>query len=179
MKSFERKSSRRIYENPYVAVEVYDVVHPGGAEGEHVLIVTPPAAAVLIGDGGDFLFARQARFGARAETVELVKGGTDAGESPLDCAKREAREELGVEAAHWESLGQLLEIPSIMNAPVEIFYAHGIEHVDRDADDMEDVSLVRIPAEVAMQAAASGQINDAITLAALLRYGLRANLLRL
>jgi len=179
MKTYQRRSSRRIYENPHIAVEVYDVVHPRGGTGEHVLVVTSPAAAILIGDGGDFLFARQPRFGAQAETIELVKGGSDPGESPLACAQRETREELGIEAAHWESLGQLLEIPSIMNAPVELFYAHGIEHVERSEDDTEDVSLVRIPAEVAIQAAASGQINDAVTLAALLRYGLRSNMLRL
>ena len=179
MDAFERRSSRRIYENPHIAVEVHEIVRAGGSTGEHVLVVTPPAAAVLIGDGGDFLFARQPRFGARAETLEVVKGGANEGESPLDCAKREAREELGVVAAHWESLGQVLEIPSIMNSPVELFYAHGIEHVDPDEDEGEQVTLVRIPADVATRAAASGQINDAVTLAALLRYGLRANLLRL
>ncbi|MBV9271096.1 MAG: NUDIX hydrolase [Candidatus Eremiobacteraeota bacterium] len=179
MDTFERRSSRRIYENRHVAVEVHEIVRRSGAAGEHVLIVTPPATAVLIGDGGDFLFARQPRFGARAETLELVKGGAESGESALDCAKREAREELGVVAARWESLGQLLEIPSIMNSPVELYYAHGIEHVDPSGDEEEQVALVRIPADVALRAAASGQINDAVTLAALLRHGLRANLLRL
>jgi len=178
MDPFERRSSRRIYENPHLAVEVHEIVRRSGAPGEHVLIVSPPATATLIGDGGDFLFARQPRFGARADTVEVVKGGASEGESPLDCAKREAREELGIVAAHWEPLGQLLEIPSIMNSPVDLFYAHGIEHVDPDEDETEEVALVRIPAEVAVRAAVSGQINDAVTLAALLRYGIRSNLLR-
>jgi 8-oxo-dGTP pyrophosphatase MutT (NUDIX family) len=179
MKSFERRSTREIYANPFLSVEVHDIMTPGGTEGEHVLIVTPPASAAIIGDGGDLLFCRQPRFGAQADVVEIVKGGAEPGESPLQCAQREAREELGIVAAEWEPLGQLLEVPSIMNSPVELFYAHGIEHVDPSTEATESVELVRIPETVAFRAAASGQINDAVTLAALLRYGSRKGLLRL
>ena len=179
MTAFERRTAREIYANPYLRVEAHDVITPRGAQGEHLLVVTPPASAVLVGDGGDFLFCRQPRFGAQADVVEIVKGGSDDGESPLECAKREAREELGIEAAQWEPLGQLLELPSIMNSPVELFYAHGIEHVEKSEDDSVAGELVRIPEAVAFRAAASGQINDAVTIAALLRYGARKGLLRI
>lgn len=179
MKSFQRRSTRAIYANRYLSVEVHDIITPGGTEGEHVLVVTPPASAVLIGDGGDLLFSRQPRFGAQAEVVEIVKGGAEPRESALDCAKREAREELGIVAAQWEPLGQLFEVPSIMNSPVELFYAHGIEHVEPSGEETEAIELVRIPETVAFRAAANGQINDAVTLAALLRYAARKGLLRL
>jgi 8-oxo-dGTP pyrophosphatase MutT (NUDIX family) len=179
MKRYERLGAREIYRNPYLAVEVHDVVHPSGVKGEHALIVTPPCSAVIVSDGGDLLFARQPRFGAQAEILEIVKGGAEPGESPLECAKREAREELAIEAAHWTAMGVLYEIPSIMSQPIELFLAHGIEHVDSESEPIETIELVRIPEQVAINAAASGKINDAVTVAALLRYGVNSGLLQL
>src|SRR6185437_498400 len=132
---------------------------------------------VIVADGGDLLFARQPRFGAQAEVLEIVKGGAEPGETSLECAQREAREELGIIAAHWTELGRLYEIPSLMNSPLELFLAHGIEHVDSESEDIETIELVRLPQEIALQAAASGKINDAVTVAALLRYGIRTGIL--
>ena len=177
MKTYQRLSSREVYRNPFLAVEVHEIVHPSGVEGEHALILSPPCSAVVVADGGDLLFTRQPRFGAQAEILEIVKGGAEPGETSLECAQRETREELGVVAAHWSELGRLYEIPSLMNYAVELFLAHGIEHVESQAEDVESIELVRIPQEVAIAAAASGKINDAITVAALLRYGMRAGII--
>ncbi|HEY8297730.1 MAG TPA: NUDIX hydrolase, partial [Candidatus Baltobacteraceae bacterium] len=152
--------------------------HPSGATGEHGLVVTPPASAAIVADGGDLLFARQPRFAVDAIAVEVVKGGAHGGESAQACAQRELREELGIVAAHWESLGILYEIPSIVREPISLFLARGIEHVDTELEDVETIELVRMPEELAFAAAASGQINDAVTVAALLRYAWRSGALR-
>lgn len=178
MKTYRRLRSREIYRNPYLYVEVHEVVHPNGQEGEYALLVSPPASAAIVADGDDLLFARQPRFGAQAEVIEIVKGGACEGEDPLTCAKREAREELGIEAVHWEPLGFLYEIPSLVNDPVQLFLAHGVEHVDREEDSLESVELVRVSADVAIRAAAEGKINDAVTVAALLRFALHRGRLR-
>jgi len=42
------------------------------------------------------------------------QGGRHAGEDALDCARRESREEAGVVAACWRSLGVTYEIPSVV-----------------------------------------------------------------
>jgi ADP-ribose pyrophosphatase len=179
MKTYQRLGSREVYRNPFLAIEAHSIVHPSGVSGEHALVVTPPCSAVIVCDAGDLLFTRQPRFGARAEILEIVKGGAEEGESALQCAQREAREELGVVAAHWMPLGMLYEIPSLMNQPVELFLARGIEHVDTAFEPVESIELVRVPEEVAIGAAASGQINDAVTVAALLRYGVLEHILEI
>ena len=172
MKRFERIAARRLYANPWVALEVHDICHPNGTPGEHVLVVTPRAAAAVILDGDELIFTRQMRFGAQCDVLEIVKGGAEANESLLDCAKRETREELGVVAGQWEELGFLYEIPSILDHPVHLFLASDIQYVETEFEPVETIELVRVSRRAAFAAAASGEISDAITAGALLRYGL-------
>ncbi len=179
MTGYQRLSKSELYRNPYLAVEAHKIIHPTGVEGEHLLIVTPPCSAVVVADGSDLLFARQPRFGAQADVLEVVKGGADEGENAIQCAQRETREELGVTALHWQPLGRLYEIPSLIDRPIELFLAHGVEHVEVENESVESIELVRVPAEVAVKAAAAGQINDAVTVAALLRYGVQSGLLQI
>lgn len=124
-------------------------------------------------DGADLLFARQPRFAARRRVIEIVKGGASSGESFLDCAKRELREELGIVAHRWSELGLLYEIPSIVAPAVAIFLARDLEFGPTEPGLEESISVVRMRIEDALVAAASGEIDDSVTVAALLRFALR------
>lgn len=170
MDAYRRLTKREIYRNPWLAVEVHDVVHPTGANGEHVLIVTPASSGVLAIDGDDVIFAAQPRFGARATVVEIVKGGADPGETALACARRELREELGYDASTWTSLGDVYEIPSILNTPVTLFLARDLREVATDPESVERIERLRMPIQEAYAATGDGRINDAVTIAALARY---------
>ncbi len=173
MDRYQRIAQRDVYSNQWIAVQAHDIVHPSGVRGEHLLVVTAPPVAIVVDDDGDLLFAKQPRFGAQAEMVELVKGGSASEETPLEAAQRELREELGVVAARWEELGDLHEIPSIMAHPVKLFLATEVEHVVDDQEEIESIELVRLPAQHAIAAAAAGRLSDAVTAAALLRYAVR------
>lgn len=175
---YQRITRRELYANPWVALEVHEIRHPNGTPGEHVLVVTPQACAVIVVDDDDLLFARQPRFGAQGDVLELVKGGAGSGETALAAAQRETREELGVVAEKWENIGQMLEIPSIVSQGVQLFVASGIYHVDVELEPQETIDLVRVPKKNAFAAVASGEISDAVTAGALLRYGLLSGSLR-
>jgi ADP-ribose pyrophosphatase len=172
---YQRLERREIYRNPWLAVEVHRIVHPTGAPGEHVAIATGHASGVLVEEGSAFLFAHQPRFAACIETIEIVKGGADEGESALACAKRELREELGLEAETWIDLGIAYEVPSIIEHPVTLYLARDVREVGTDLEAVEQIAPVRFEADEAYRAAADGRINDAVTLAALFRYRLIAS----
>jgi 8-oxo-dGTP pyrophosphatase MutT (NUDIX family) len=169
---YERLARREIYRNPWIAVDVHDIVHPTGTPGEHVSIGTGQASGVLVEDAGAFLFARQARFAADIVAIEIVKGGGDEGETPLACAQRELHEELGIGAGRWTSLGLTYEIPSIVENAVSLFLAQDVRIGEAELEAVEAIDAVRIPVEDAYRACMDGRIDDAVTLAALLRYRL-------
>jgi 8-oxo-dGTP pyrophosphatase MutT (NUDIX family) len=167
---YVRISSRELYRNPWLAVEAHAIVHPNGEPGEHVLVVIPKACAVVVEDGNDLIFTRQPRFGARRSVVEIVKGGHDPGETPLQCARRELREELGITAASWSEMGNLFEIPSIVNEPLTLFIASDLRFDAPDPERQESIELVRYSQREALHYALDGAFDDAVTVAALFRY---------
>lgn len=168
---YVRIRMRELYRNPHLAVEAHEIVHPSGEAGEHVLVVIPQASAVVVEDNRELLFTRQARFGARRSVIEIVKGGCNPGESALECAKRELREELGIVAKSWSELGTLYEIPSIVSAALVLFLASDLRIEKAAPEANESIELVRLRIADAIDAAAGGEIDDAVTVAALLRYG--------
>ena len=90
---YQRISKRELYRNPWLAVEVHEIVHPTGALGEHLLVLSPRPSAVLVVEDDSFIFASQPRFGGRAHFVEIVKGGADEGDGQSEPF---AASELGV-----------------------------------------------------------------------------------
>jgi ADP-ribose pyrophosphatase len=167
---YQRLAQRELYRNPWLAVHIHEMVHPTGAAGEHVAIATGRASGVLVIDGDAFILARQARFAADTQMLEIVKGGAEEGESALACAQRELREELGLMARDWKPLGVSYEVPSIIQDPVTLFVARDVRAVPSEPEPIEAIDAVRMPIDDAYRAARDGRIDDAVTLAALLRY---------
>jgi 8-oxo-dGTP pyrophosphatase MutT (NUDIX family) len=166
---FQRRAKRTVYANPWISFEAHDIVHPNGAPGEHGVVVTPPASAVVVYDGGDVWLTRQARFAVDRVVLEVVKGGAEPGEAPLEAARRETREEIGVEAARWDFLGITYELPSLVDHEVSLFLARDLTQVAAEHEHVESIETVRMPFREAVDAALNGQLEDAVTGLALLR----------
>ncbi len=131
-------------------------------------MVEYPGAVVIIalGADGEVYLVRQWRHAISQVLLEFPAGGLEPGEEPLSTAKRELREEAGLEAARWTSLGHFFSSPGFANEILHIFLAEDLSVVDTDPDDDEDLHVVRY--------ALSGlyehpeQLEDAKSLAALM-----------
>lgn len=173
MAKFIRKSRRVVYRNPWLTFEAHEIVHPNGATGEHGLVAVPDASGVVVVTGDDVLLTRQERFAVDRSVLEVVKGGGQYGETPLECAQREAREELGVVARRWEPMGITYEVPSILDGPIHLFLAQEIETIPQELERVESISVERLPLRAVLEAVAAGEINDAVTGTALFRAAVR------
>jgi 8-oxo-dGTP pyrophosphatase MutT (NUDIX family) len=103
------RSSRVVYENPWLRLREDQVVRPDGRDGIYGVVEFPGSVTVLaVGADGRAPLVSQWRYPVRRESLELPTGAIDPDDaSPLEAARRELWEEVGWRAAHWESLGSV------------------------------------------------------------------------
>lgn len=134
--------------------------HPGGAG------VLP-----LHGDGTVSLI-RQIRPAADAHLLEIPAGRLGPNEPPLDCARRELQEETGMTATDFIPLGLIHSSPGVFDEVVHLFAAEGISEGEAEPEAYEEIEVVRLSLDDALDMAADGRISDAKTLTALFRWEL-------
>jgi ADP-ribose pyrophosphatase len=169
-------SSRSIYEGRVVDLTVDRVLLPNGNETELEMIRHPGAAVALpidVGeDGTEYaVLVRQYRYAAGGWLLEVPGGKLDGAEDPELCARRELEEEVGLSAGVLTGLGSILTTPGFTDERIWIYIARDLTPVEGghslEADEVIEVE--RIPLRDAVAMAASGEITDAKTVAALLR----------
>jgi ADP-ribose pyrophosphatase len=103
---FELIQSEPVYTGRAFSIRRDEVRLPDGRATkldivEHIgsIIVIP------VNEKGEIYFVRQYRHAAGKELLELPAGTLEPGEDPLDCARREVREETGMAADRFEEIG--------------------------------------------------------------------------
>ena len=101
-------------------------------------------------------------------TWELPRGSGPADADALATAQRELREETGFEAQDWLHLFTLTPSPGISSERAPCFVAWNLKQEGQRPDQMEELSLRRVPFREAVAAATCGEIVDATSIACLL-----------
>jgi len=112
-------------------------------------------------------FVRQYRHAAGQNLLELPAGTLDGDESPEDCARREAREEIGMAVGNLQELGGFFLTPGYSTEYLHVYLATDLHPAPLEADADEFLSVEKIPLQQVFRLVESGQIHDAKTLAAL------------
>jgi 8-oxo-dGTP pyrophosphatase MutT (NUDIX family) len=141
----ERRSSRVVYEGQIATVRVEEFRHPDGSTAEREVIEHPGAVAVAAHDDGHLYLVRQPREAVGEEALlELPAGKLDVpGESPLECARRELAEEIGMEAETWQELKRFYTSPGFASEQVIVFEATGLSECESEPDAEERIERVR------------------------------------
>ncbi|MEO0447286.1 MAG: NUDIX hydrolase, partial [Verrucomicrobiota bacterium] len=96
------------------------------------------------------------------------------GESLEESAKRELREEVGLQATSWELLmGGFQTSNSICREVGFLFVARDLQWVGASPEETEKIQVRRIPLEVAFRMVEQGQFRDSLTIAGLLALQVR------
>jgi 8-oxo-dGTP pyrophosphatase MutT (NUDIX family) len=162
----------RLHDNPWFAVDYYDAVAPTGSPaGYYVHDQKAVATGCLpLHDDGTVVLVGQWRFPFGSYSWEMPEGGTFPPEMPLEGCKRELAEEAGLQAAEWREVVRLQLSNSSSNEIALCYLATGLSPAQViSEDDTEDLAVVRVPFREALAAAAQGHIQDAMTVATLLR----------
>ncbi|MDP9007988.1 MAG: NUDIX hydrolase [Pseudomonadota bacterium] len=150
--------------------------YSNGREYDIDFVRHPGAAAVVAIDSNQRVcVVRQYRHGVQDFLWEIPAGKLDAGEPPEVCALRELREETGVEAKIWTSLGLYIPAPGIFTEVIHLYLARDLNIGPASPDADEELELKWLPLEEAIGLILRGEWNDGKTSMALWRtqYQLR------
>ena len=137
----------------------------------HVIRMVDWLLAVALTEDRQLVMVRQYRHGSREESLELPGGlqdGDPAAESAEQGAVRELAEETGYGGGTWRFLGQLRPQPALLSNRAWIYLARGVRPTRApDPDAGEDIEVVLLDPRDIPARIASGEINNAMTVAAL------------
>jgi 8-oxo-dGTP pyrophosphatase MutT (NUDIX family) len=169
---FERIDSETLFDGKFIAVRRDTFRHEDGEVVHRELVSHPGAVGIVVLDDAQQLwFVRQPREAiGLPDMLEIPAGKLDVeGEDPLEAAQRELAEEIGKQAAHWDSLGALYTSPGFADEIIHLFLATGVSDVEErpEVDENERIDIETRP--VADLDTILTETEDSKTLVALYR----------
>lgn len=169
---FKTVDSTDVHIGRVVALRVDDVEMPGGETAKREIVEHPGAVAVVALDSEGFVtLIHQYRHALGRHLWELPAGLLDAdGESPVDGARRELGEEVGLAAQWWSTLVDVAASPGFTDEVVRVFLAQGLSTVERDhqGEEEADLEIHRFPLSDAVSMVFSGEIVNSSAVGGLL-----------
>jgi ADP-ribose pyrophosphatase len=95
----------------------------------YVMELQDVACAIAITKEKKILLIKEYKHGVKKRIVQLPCGYIDAGETPMEAAKRELLEETGYVSEKWTSLGENTGSPGRLNHYYHFFVAEDVERV--------------------------------------------------
>jgi ADP-ribose pyrophosphatase len=159
-------SSKRVYDGKVISVDLDTVQFPNGAVGNLEMVRHPGASAVVpfldALDSPDprVLLIRQYRYAASGYVYEIPAGRLDEGETPLDCAARELREETGYSAQLLIPLTTFYTTPGFTDERIHLFAATGLSEGQAERESDEILDLHPTPLSKAIEMIHAGELID-------------------
>ena len=164
------KGTRSVYREKLMEVFEDEVIKPDGEEGTYATVRLNDGAAVLALDDDGFVYlAKEFRYALGRTDVAIVGGAMDEGEEPIATARRELREELGIEAEEWTEMGRTHHSTSLVDSTSTLFLAQHLTFTEKDEDGGEQIETVKMPFTEAVEKALSGEFTHASTCVLILR----------
>lgn len=163
MKTWKTLSRKTILDHSrYLTVEDHTIELPDGRQlSNWCWIITYDYVNVLARTAeGKFICFRQTKYGVEGESLAPVGGHIEAGEDPLEAAKRELREETGYHAHSWTSLGHYRVDANHGCGMAHLFLAEGAEKFgERVLDDLEEQELLLLDRQELQATLAAGEFK--------------------
>jgi ADP-ribose pyrophosphatase len=148
---------------------VDEVELPNGHVTHRDIVRHPGAVAIVpILDDGRVALIRQFRYATGKTLLEIPAGTLEQGEPPLECAKRELREETGYEAEKLEPLLSCFMVPGYSDEIIHFFVARGLSEVGSDLEIDEEITLEVLSLEEVRRMVEENVIEDAKTIVGVL-----------
>jgi ADP-ribose pyrophosphatase len=170
-----RIGRRPVHRGRIVDLGIDTVRFPDGSTGELEMIHHSGAAAVLPvlddphGADPQVVLVRQYRYASGGYLYEVPAGRPDRADEPWEeVARRELREETGLEARTLRPLTAIWTTPGFTDERIHLFLATGLTAGETRYDPDEFMETVTLPLSEALGKVRDGEITDSKTVCTLL-----------
>ena len=170
-------TSETVYQGKIVTVLVDQAQLPNGKQAQREVVLHPGGVAVLpLDQDGMVTLVQQYRYPFHQLLLELPAGKLDGEEEHRVAAARELSEETGLEAGEWTYLGCILASPGFCNEKLHMYLARDLRRSASHPDDDEFLNVVTLPFQELVQRVMDGTLEDAKTVATVLKTKVLLNL---
>jgi ADP-ribose pyrophosphatase len=164
-------SSKELLRTPIFWVTQDIALDPDGFEIKRAIVQHGGSAVVMpVDDKNRVLLVKQYRLPAKQYLWELCAGRIDPGETVLQTAKRELREETGLRAKKMTKLGDFWVSPGFLGEKMTIYLATGLTVGEQTPMEDERIELRWFTIAEMDKLIASGKLPDAKTQVGYLRW---------
>lgn len=163
--------SELIYKGRWLKVQRDEVLLPDGKNAYREYILHPGAALILpVLDDGRLLMVEQYRQPLKKIFLEFPAGKIDSGETSLQTAHRELKEEVGVISKDMRLMTRIHPVIGYSDEFIDLYLARNLTFGEAEPDEGEFLNLREIEFSQAFEWLKQGQITDVKTSLALFWY---------
>jgi ADP-ribose pyrophosphatase len=166
--AFEVIHSQTVFTGRALSVRQEQVRLPDGVVAHLEIVDHRSSVSIVPVMAGQIWFIHQYRHPTKQILLELPAGVMEDGETPLQTAAREIREEIGQAAGKLQPVGDFFLAPGYCTEYMYAFLATELYPAPLKPDIDERISVYPVAITEAYQMVEKGQIHDAHTLASLL-----------
>ncbi len=159
-----------VYESKIFTVKELFVRQKNGKVKTWYTVQRIPVVCILpITSGNEVFLVSQHRVVLGKDTIELTSGFVENNEDFLKAAKRELKEETGIQAKRWDELASIQSSGGSLQAPFYLFLARDLEFGKTEFDEDEDIRVLKMSLEDAVQKVLSEEIKHAPSIVGILK----------
>lgn len=164
-------SGSLLYQGKAISLKKEEIELPSGKRIYRETVIHHGASATIpVMDNDKIIFIRQYRHPVGEYLLEIPAGTLRLGEDPESCARRELEEETGYIAGELIHLLTIYPSPGYSNEKLHIYLARKLEKSRQNLEADEDISLVFLNLQEALEAIRDRRIVDAKTLVSIFYY---------
>lgn len=171
------KSKEVVYDNAWIQIQHHEVINPSGGDGIYGVVHFKNYAVgiIPIDENGYTWLVGQYRYPLNLYSWELPEGGGPLADEPLESAKRELREEVGITATKWTKLMDIHTSNSITDESGFVYIAQDLTFGETEHEEVEEIAIQKVHFTKLVEMVMNGKITDSITIAAVLKLQLLIN----